>query len=136
MGSARLSRILEPQPYSMTGRKAFGMFLRFEGLSILVTVFDDNHPPMPVGIFDDDASKGCLVGHDAALARATGIALLNFLCAPLFVRVERGGDMKAANDKHSPAAWGFLPAGVAPRGFSREQSAEWIGVSPRSSTYL
>lgn len=23
-----------------------------------------------------------------------------------------------------------MPAGVAPRGFSREQSAEWIGVSP------
>jgi hypothetical protein len=64
---------LYTQPYPMTGRKAFGMFLRFEGLSILVA--DDSHPPMPVGIFDDDASKGCLVGHDVALARATGIAL-------------------------------------------------------------
>lgn len=37
--------------------------------------------------------------------------------------------MRAANDNSRQRRGGFLPAGVAPRGFTREQSAEWIGVS-------
>ena len=38
--------------------------------------------------------------------------------------------MTAANDNRRQHRRGFLPSGVAPRGFSREQAAEWIGVSP------